>query len=709
LDEARAGLRADSSRWLHLGPDADTIDLQDWFIPQLYQVGADPVLLTGAKKKSKPAPAAASVKQALHGFPPPPMYRFHGRAMELLEIERAFRRYPAVLLSGMGGMGKTALAREAAAWWLRKGRFEAAIFCSFEQRAGAERVVQLIGQALEGEQFSARSEDEQWRVAVDLFQRRRLLLVWDNFESTLPVYQRGERSPVDSESAAGSHVLESPLVFSADARARLLQLYRQLTAGSPKGRLLVTCRPAETGLPGIKEFPLEGLARPDSLHLLAAVQDLKGISTKRPGYEREEIDKLLQVLDDHPLSIELVMPYLKTLTPAQIRAEFRQLLARFADETAYELRNRSLLASLEFSKKRLSESAQKVLPYLAWFESGVFELFLLEFMGLDPEAWASIRAELEATTLVSVEELPQFKTPFIRFHPTLPYAASPIDVPDSEAVEERFIATYLRVMAEADEALRGSQPAAGMMLMTGEEANLRAAMIRAFRRGDRQKGWRMAATLGVYFQMAGRLRERNALVEWVRTQLPEGGGLDEVTCHAILDHAWIRFTQGQAAEAIRMVRDLIARLEAEGLTSGEDPTSQLALSYLHLGRIHYFSGRPDLALELLQKAITAYEQLGDAQRGNLAAALGDLANAYEALGRFNEALEASERGLAINRELGRDREIATGLGLIAQILTEQQRYAEAAARYAEALRAAQAAGGSGIAGHHSPAPRQLAR
>ena len=49
-------------------------------------------------------------EEALHGFPPPPMYRFHGRAMELLEIERAFRKHSAVVLSGMGGVGKTVLA-----------------------------------------------------------------------------------------------------------------------------------------------------------------------------------------------------------------------------------------------------------------------------------------------------------------------------------------------------------------------------------------------------------------------------------------------------------------------------------------------------------------------------------------------------------------------------------------------------------------------
>ncbi len=45
LEEARSRLRAEPKRWLSLGPDPETIELQDWFIPQLYQVGPDNVYM----------------------------------------------------------------------------------------------------------------------------------------------------------------------------------------------------------------------------------------------------------------------------------------------------------------------------------------------------------------------------------------------------------------------------------------------------------------------------------------------------------------------------------------------------------------------------------------------------------------------------------------------------------------------------------------
>lgn len=484
IEESRSRLHADRKRYLHLGPDAETIDLQDWFIPQLYQVGADVALVGQISNLSARVGQIGNLpNKNLNDFPPPPMYRFHGRAQELLNIERAFRRYNAVLVSGMGGMGKTALAREAAAWWLRTGRFESAVFCSFEQRAGAERVVQLIGTAIEGDAFSSRSSADQWATAVALFHQRRVLVVWDNFESVLPAFAPTLPSPAIAGEGLGVGVL-----------------YRELTEGKAAGRLLVTCRPAETGLPGIKELPLTGLARPDSLHLLAAALDQKSIvlDAQNDAYKRAEIDALLDALDDHPLSIELVAPHLKTLTPQEIRDEFGKHMARFANQDAREGRNKSLLASLAFSTQRLSADAQAVLLYLAWFEGGVFEMVLLEFAQLDPNRWAAVRAELVATALVSVEEVEQFSTPYLRFHPTLPYAARADDVPKPDETEQRFIGVYLNVTQMAYKALCGNQPAAGMVLVAREEANLRGAMHRAFRRGERQEGWRMADTLEIF-------------------------------------------------------------------------------------------------------------------------------------------------------------------------------------------------------------------
>ena len=70
--------------------------------------------------------------------------------------------------------------------------------------------------------------------------QRPVLVVWDNFESTLPVFQKGQPQSTDEEI---SDAVESPLEFGNEERSRLQQLYRELTDGNPQGRLLVTCRP----------------------------------------------------------------------------------------------------------------------------------------------------------------------------------------------------------------------------------------------------------------------------------------------------------------------------------------------------------------------------------------------------------------------------------------------------------------------------------
>ncbi len=162
---------------------------------------------------------------------------FQGRARELYELERRFRTHRGIVLHAMGGMGKTALATEAAHWWTRSGLFrDGACFLSFEQFASADRVVQVLGTYLAGPKFDQLPAAEQRRRAIELFQQKDVLLVWDNFESALPQFNDG----------AATH--GSP--YTDDERRRLAELFRDLTTGTGKGCLLVTCRPGDTGLPG---------------------------------------------------------------------------------------------------------------------------------------------------------------------------------------------------------------------------------------------------------------------------------------------------------------------------------------------------------------------------------------------------------------------------------------------------------------------------
>src|SRR6185295_8065618 len=528
-----------------------------------------------------------------------------------------------------GGMGKTALATEAAHWWTRSGLFrDGACFLSFEQFANADRVVQVLGTFMSGPKFDQLPAVEQRRRAIELFQKNAVLMVWDNFESALPQFNDG----------AAGHA--SP--YTDDERRRLAELFRDLTAGPGKGCVLVTCRPGETGLPGAQRYELQGLARADSLWLLSSILRRDGFTLSDPRLSRDKLDPLLNDLADHPLSLELVGPHLRTLTPEAVRADFGKLLAE--QQQVPEERNQSLLASLEFSRRHLSPAAREALPWLGLFSGGVFEDLLLDVSQLAPEAWEPIRRELQGIALLRAEdELQLNDRPFLRFHPTLASAAADLALVRNPEIRQRFIGVYRALRQALHKALTGSQSRAGLEVLNREEANYRAAVQWAV--ADRQLP--AAAELGYtfrdYLERSGRLHERDAWVQWLRDAVGQQGFTEEAVAYE-RQHAWTRFTQGDPQGAVDQLQALIERLRN---TTEFNPGFQLATTTLTLGRVLYSAGASVQAIPILREAVGQWEALVEragglpweellassdhataaTELGNLSATIGDLANA----------------------------------------------------------------------------------
>lgn len=693
LEAGRGALIAQPHRWIEAGPRGRTVELQDWFLATLYQQGDDPSLVSKDATGLGPAPGgqvrAARRRPPERGepgaFPRPPIYHFQGRAAELYKLEQELRRHRTVLLHAMGGMGKTSLAREAAYWWTRTGLFpDGACFVSFEQGAGADHVALVLGTYLEGAAFESLPAAEQRKRARELFDERRVLMVWDNFESVLPAFQ---------PRADGGAVL-----YSDEERGRIVELYRDWTESeSGYGRLLVTCRPAEAGLLGASRMELHGLARPDSLHLLARVLDVHGLDFDDPRLERDGLQKLLKVLDDHPLSIELVTPHLATMTPSEIVDDFGVLLDKFQGAAEVE-RNQSLLASLEFSVRRLGEAARTALPWLGLFRGGVFEHVLLKVSELGPGVWEPARQELEATALIRVErDVLLDDRPYLRFHPTLAYRAGD-GVPASDEVRRRFVAVYLGVRGAVEKALNGSNPRGGMEVMEREEANFRTAVRWALDAEGYAEASAMGDTFRVYLERSGRLRERDSWVEWLAGEVGKSGFSAAVAARE-RDAAWSLFTQGRAQEAVERLEDLLGRLRA---VRNFDAGFQLSATQVALGRVYYLSGMVERAIPVLRDIVGQWESLVEGEKakgetastewGNFAAALGDLASALGQAGRLEEALESADRSIEIYRELGRARDMAAALVTVATVLAQQGRLEDADARYREAFEAARHSG-----------------
>ncbi|MGE3541105.1 MAG: tetratricopeptide repeat protein [Candidatus Tectimicrobiota bacterium] len=747
MEGGRAALLAQPQRWLEYGPHGRTIQLEDWFLPQLYQRGQDLPLVGPAAPAASPGSATAlsgparphfPTGQDTGAFPRAPLYQFHGRARELYALERAFATDRAVLLHAMGGMGKTALAREAGAWLTRTGLFaDGACFVSCEQPVTAERLAQVLGSYLEGHAFEARPQGEQLARARQLFQERQVLMVWDNFESVLETFEAtAPGSQAAPEGAASAGVALPALGYNAEERARLVALYRDWTEDpTGRGRLLITCRPREAGLPGVRRMELAGLARPDSLYLLAQVLRQHDTALDEARFDAEALKALLDTLGDHPLSLELVGPHLKQLTPAQIVERFHTLLAQCSGDAEVE-RNRSLLASLRFSTSRLSAQAQAALPWLGLFQGGVFEHILLEVSQMDAAVWEGVRAELEATALVRVEmDIQIANRPYLRFHPTLPYAvggalpavgAATQDAAASGGgrlaaqveVRQRFVAVYAALTRAVHQALHGATARAGMEVLEREEANVRTALHWAVALDQFDAAGAMGGTFRLYLERAVRFRERDQWATWLAHAAAQTT-FSAAVAEAELQRAWVLLTQGHAAEAIETLQALIVRLQH---TTAFETAFPLAQAQATLGRVYDQAGQAERAISLLRQAVDAWERLvrqaaglppsvsmaqlltdqtpaASQQRaasadelGNLSATLGDLANALQSAGRLDEALSTAEHGLAIGQALGHTRNAVAGLAQMASILMQQGRYQEADERYAQALEQARGVG-----------------
>ena len=340
---------------------------------------------------------------------------------------------------------------------------------------------------------------------------------------------------------------------------------------------------------------------------------------------------------------------------------------------------------------------------------------LLNVSQLTAEAWSPIRHELEGIALLRPEDdITIGDRPFLRFHPTLAIASAEASLAENPQTRERFVHVYLALMQMLDKALRGSQSRAALAILDREEMNYRTAVRWAIAGGQLPFAADLGDTFSRYLQRSGRLRERDAWVEMLHAAVKQGGFTEEAATYE-RQHAWTLFTRGDPQGAVDQLTALVARLRQ---TKEFDPAFQLATSVTMLGRVFLEAGASAQAIPVLREAIGLWEKLVErkggapwqtllttpdhtkaaTELGNLSATMGDLANASREAGQHEDALEVAEAALTIDERRGNQREVAAAHGQCAKILKEAGRYAEADARYEQALAVAVEAGDKELEG-----------
>ena len=659
--------------------EGQPVELRDWWLPHFYQ--QCPLVLQATRPSGQLEQQAGSISERLsESMPAEPRYDFSGRAYELLQIERFLLHGQLVVIHGFGGVGKTALVRETADWLTRTKMYDAASFISFEHGGDAATLLSTLGTFL-GVYDGNYNPNETKTALAQLepaLKQKRTLVIADNLESILP----GGDAPLDI--AVRTTLWEVLLKLS------------HMGAG-----VLLTTRDTAFGdgsmAPGkhVAHLVLGGLHPEDAYALASRLPEYLGIDRAKAPYA--ELRELLKQLDYHPLSIQLVLPALgaSSLTLAKITADFSSLLPRFQDDHETG-RNRSLLASLEYSLRRLSQAQRDLLPRLALFEAGANENELLAITEISEPEWMHLRPALEQAALLTAEQVAGITVPFLHFHPVLaPYLRSRPGA-DDPALRERYAQRYYAVANYLyDEDKRHAQEVRA--LVQKELPNLRRALELILEAGDLDAATEMAKSIAKFLNLFGLLRERDELRRRIGEAVAakgaqESGGLTRAEYLRESGLGEDEFQRGKIGAAYTRFTGLLARIEAlpGGIPLGLG-SYEHCMTLVRMARCLQGGGHPAAAEDSLRKALTMIEalieqqpedQMRNSMRGKLLTDLGDMLTDQ---GKYSQARAAYEESLKVMEQPGDLRGEGVDLLQLGTLALEQRDYAEAQSRYKTAL------------------------
>ena len=352
IRRARLELYNDKLRRAAFGQE---ISLEDWLLPVIYQnraPGFDQNTFQGQV-----------VPTFTDYAPPRTTYRFVGRDIDILQVERLLlHQRNLLLIHGLGGAGKTTLLHHLG-WWWQKTRFVKQVFYfGYDVKAyHLSEIVSKIGQEL-GLSLTGIAADDR-AVVLRVLKSTRYLLILDNLES------------ITGEGLAVRNIL--PPAAQTEIRSFLQELV------DTKSLALLGSRGYENWLrpDPLRDGDVYDLPWLDS----EAQSDLAEAILKAcqaPRYpelaeHQNDFKRLLKLLGGYPLAMEVVLSNLAQATPAQIIERLQAADVDLDNKSESAQKTDSILKCIHYSHSNLSEEAQTLLLCLAPF-TGVFNTGWLE-------------------------------------------------------------------------------------------------------------------------------------------------------------------------------------------------------------------------------------------------------------------------------------------------------------------------------------------
>jgi predicted ATPase/DNA-binding SARP family transcriptional activator len=575
----------------------------------------------------------------VQGYLPHALTNLVGREDERLEVALLLRRSRLVTLTGVGGIGKTRLAREVAG--------------------------EVVEEYPEG----------VWLVALETLSEGRLVI--QQLASVLGLREEPGRSPLQTVT---DHLLNKRLLLVLDNCEHLLEASAQVTdhllRECGKVQILATSREA-LGTTGERVWSVPALAVPDTERLpqrqATLLRVLMGYESVQLFVERAQaiqmsfalneknarmVAQVCHRLEGIPLAIELAAARVKVLTAEQIAARLEDYLGLLTrgSRTA-QLRQQTLRATLDWSYELLTQAERSLLKRLSVFVGGCCLKAAEQICAgedVEEEQVLDLLASLVGKSLILFEAREQAEGRYRLLEMVRQYAAESLQKSgEAEQIRIRYRDWFLALAEEAEPNLKGAEQSNWLQRLEREHANLRAALI--FSETDAQgarAGLRLAGALYRFWQLRGDFSEGRG---YLGKALAREGAQEATVARAkaLNGAGGLAFSQGDYTSARALYEQAWMIQRELGDQAG------IAASLIGLGNVAHSQGNQEAARTLYEDSLAIRRERGD--RWGIANSLSNLGNVAYSLRDYGAARALYEESLAMNQELGDKAGIANSL------------------------------------------------